>query len=197
MSGVADTRQRRSLWCSPVVSPCPVCSEATKECPRWKALIPRSNTTTAGSEGRPHSHSYSSLKTIGIIFKLKNVLPCNYIAKRHHRHGKKNAPKMLIFQNFPGPLMKFQYIQGQEFLANSNIFQVFHYVYEPCVSACILTGRECVYTGLPVFVTHFARSQLSRLVTGETRLPLQTEQLKAISDSRSRWQTTVMGHHVL
>ena len=42
---------------------------------------------------------------------------------------------MLIFQYFPGPLTKFQYIQGLEFLlSNSSIFQVFQDVYEPCIN---------------------------------------------------------------
>ena len=40
---------------------------------------------------------------------------------------------LFIFQYFPGPLTKFQYIQGLEFLlSNSSIFQVFQDVYEPC-----------------------------------------------------------------
>ena len=40
---------------------------------------------------------------------------------------------VLIFQYFLGPLTKFQYIQGLEFvLSNSSIFQVFQDVDEPC-----------------------------------------------------------------
>ena len=43
---------------------------------------------------------------------------------------------LLIFQYCPGPLTKFQYIQGLEFLlSNSSIFQVFQDVYEPCDKA--------------------------------------------------------------
>ena len=39
---------------------------------------------------------------------------------------------LLIFQYFPGPFTKFQYIQGLELLlSNSSIFKVFQDVYEP------------------------------------------------------------------
>ena len=56
--------------------------------------------------------------------------------------------KLLIFQYFPGPFTKFQYIQGLEFLlSNSSIFKVFQDVYEPCVRRpCVVVrghARSC------------------------------------------------------